>query len=297
MHMPQGAMVFDVQRFAIHDGPGIRTTVFLKGCSNKCGWCHNPESITGAPQIQFYPDRCVGCGKCAAVCAHPGACVGCGKCAMVCDAHARVLCGRRMTAEEAFQTVLEDAPYYKASGGGMTVSGGEPALQSDFCAALFGLSRRAGIHGAVETAGNYPYEKLRAFIRDVDLVLFDLKAFSQAPYARHIHGDRARIFETLRSLDAEGVPIIVRTPVVGGVNDAPAEIEAIARHLSTLHNLLQYQLIPYHALGKAKYDALSLPYDNAYFTPDADALSALERVAARHVKVFNPKVGFIKGGR
>lgn len=304
--MPNEAMVFDISRFAVHDGPGIRTTVFLKGCTNRCGWCHNPESISPGPELQIYPGRCVGCGKCAEAC-KTGArtidadgiaydrrrCARCGACAEACNAQALVLCGKRMSAEAVFDKVLEDAPYYKTSGGGMTVSGGEPVLWSGFCAELFALSRKAGIHAALETAGNYPYAMLAAFVRNVDLVLFDLKALSEELYAAHIRADAARILKTLEALDGEGVKIAVRTPVVGGVNDSEAEIEGIAKRLKRLSNLAYYQLIPYHALGKAKYDALSLPYDVPYFSPSPEAMSAFERAAARHVAVFNPQKGYV----
>jgi pyruvate formate lyase activating enzyme len=201
-----------------------------------------------------------------------------------------------MTAEEVFKLILEDAPYYRTSGGGVTLSGGEPALWGGFCAELLALAKSAGIHTALETAGNYPYENLREFIKYVDLVLFDLKAYSDAIYSKHIRGDRRTIFKNLEKLDCEGVPIIVRTPVVGGANDSELEIEAIARHIAGLKNIMYYQLIPYHALGRAKYDALDMPFDDAYFTPDAALIDSLERACGRHIKVFNPRSGFRKEG-
>lgn len=297
--------IFDIQRFAVHDGPGIRTTVFFKGCSNRCGWCHNPESLQTMPQLQYFPHRCVGCGACAAVCPQHAhilgeahvldrlRCVECGACAKVCNAQALVMIGRTYTLEEVLETALADEAYYKTSGGGVTLSGGEPVLQRDFAAALLRRLKELGIHTCLETAGNYPYSLLEPLAPYLDLVLFDLKAWSEEVYRVHIGGDKTRILDTLLHLDDTGVPIIVRTPVVGSVNDCAEEIEAIARFAGGLKHLRHYQLIPYHALGKSKYDALGQAYEVPYFTPTEDDMRRLEQAAAQYAPVFNPKRGYV----
>lgn len=307
--MQTSGMIFDIQRFALHDGPGIRTTVFLKGCSNRCTWCHNPESLDAQVQIQYYPSRCLSCGQCVSVCprgAHRlgnnghmfdrAACLGYGLCAAACNTQALVCSGKRMSAEEVLMEVDEDKAYYKSSGGGMTISGGEPALQKEFLAALLMGAKERTIHTAVETAGNYPFGNIEPSLPYIDLVLFDVKAFSPEIYERYIHGDRETIFQTLMKLDAAGKKIIARTPVIGGVNDTLQEIEAVAAYVSRIHNLVHYQLIPYHALGNAKREALSRETED-FYTPVSDAMAAMERAAAKYVPVYNVKRGFIKEGQ
>ena len=195
-----------------------------------------------------------------------------------------------MSAEEVMTPVLEDAPYYAAQGG-MTLSGGEPVLQAAFCQELLQAAQAHDIHTVIETAGNVPAAQLLRLAPWVDLLLFDLKAWSDGIYHTYIHGNRAQILDTLAAWSDTGKPVIVRTPVVGGLNDRAEEIEAISRHIAPLPNLLYYQLIPYHALGRAKYDALDMAYPYDFTTPTPEAMRALEDTALAWVHVYNQQDG------
>ncbi len=303
------ARIFDIQRYAVHDGPGIRTSVFFKGCSNRCAWCHNPESLAHARQIQYYPARCISCTACVPVCprnAHaqgPSShvflrkrCDGCGKCAQVCHAHALVLCGEDTTVDDVMGIVRQDRAYYARSGGGLTVSGGEPALQADFCAELLQRAKAEGIGTCVETAGNVPYENLRKLIPHTDLFLYDVKAFSELVYHQYVHGNRQQAMSNLERLTKEGVPIIVRTVVVCGANDQATELEAIARWLAALGGIRHYTLLPYHPLGRVKYDALDEPFRGEFSSPAADNMRALEEMAARYLPVVDARGNRIAQG-
>lgn len=304
---PTGTL-FDIQRFAVHDGPGIRSTVFLKGCNNRCAWCHNPESLQVKPQIEFYPARCIGCGKCFTACPQ-GAhvlrdgvhvidrerCTGCGTCCSTCYATALMLKGYTATVDDVMSTVLEDKPYYEQSGGGVTFSGGEPLLQPEFLRALLMRCKQEGLHTAIQTAGNVPYDWLEMQLPYLDMVMYDVKGYAPSIYQWHIRGDRERILQNLARLSADfSGTLAVRTPVVGPVNDTEEEIENIARMLSELPHLDYYQLMPYHALGKAKYDALGEKFEESHYTPAPKRMMQLEDLAARWVTVFNYTRGYLR---
>ena len=294
-------IVLNIQRFCTHDGPGIRTTVFFKGCSNACAWCHNPEAIRPGPEVQIFPDRCIGCGRCLDICpehAHEVVdgekvyrrelCRQCGRCVEACFAGALVMAGGSMSVDEVMEEILKDEPYYRHSKGGVTFSGGEPVLQKDFLSALLRRCKAHDMHTAIETAGNYRWADLEALLPHTDLIMYDLKILDPELHRRYVgnKGERAR--DNLLKLAAAHRPIIVRTPVVGGVNDTEEEISDIARFIKDMEGLLYYALLPYHELGNAKRESLGLPEERSFYTPTKERIRELADVARAFVEQVRP---------
>ena len=252
--MPK-AMIFDIQRNSFVDGPGIRTTVFFKGCNLRCKWCHNPESQSFEKQMMFYKDKCTGCGKCREVCPnHLQSCDFCGKCELYCPADARKVCGREYTPAEVFAEVIKDKAFYDNSGGGVTFSGGECMLQLDFLCEILEKCKSAGIHTAVDTAGNVPWESFEKILPFTDLFLYDIKAFDAELHRKGTGVSNELILENLKNLSGRA-DIIVRIPVIGGYNDNDEEIRQIADFLKQI-KIIKAELLPYHAMGEHKYTAL-----------------------------------------
>lgn len=282
--------VFNVQRFSIHDGPGIRTTVFLKGCNNRCSWCHNPESLRIQPQIQTYWNKCIGCGSCFSACPNGchkiedanrifqrEDCKGCGTCVDSCFANALVLCGEERSAQQVVQEVLQDKPYYDQSGGGVTISGGEPFLQIDFLMELLKLFKEHNLHTTIQTALNIPFERVLQAAPYVDLFLCDFKIYDPELHEKYVGNDGTRIRENLKrlpELNAFGCQYAVRTPVIGGVNDTEEEIGNIVAFLRKHVHPLYYELMPYHNLGLSKSETLGMEQE-AFFTPSEEKMEAL----------------------
>jgi len=252
------ARIADIQRASIHDGPGIRTTVFFKGCPLNCAWCHNPECISFEKETLFYPEKCIGCGKCAEGC----------------FSGARVACGRDLSPEEILETVLLDRDYY-APDGGVTFSGGEPLAQREALLRTVKLMKKEGIGTAVETSLCL-FD--REILGEVDLVMADLKIWNEEKHRRYTGVSNRPVIEHFRRLADVGTPTVARTPVIPGVNDSREEIESIRDFLAELPNVVRYELLPYHPLGESKRRALGREVTE-FSVPDRGRMEELKRYA------------------
>lgn len=272
------ATIFDIVRGSYVDGPGIRTTVFFKGCNLACAWCHNPESQRMAPQLMLYKDKCTGCGKCLEKCKNAlASCDLCGKCALYCPHDARKICGREYTSDEVLREVRKDCAFYDASGGGVTFSGGECMLQIDFLEEILQKCKRYGIHTAVDTAGSVPAAAFERILPYTDLFLFDVKCMDSEKHRRYTGVGNGQILANLSRLLEAKRPIWVRIPIIPTVNDAPEEMEAIRDFLAGCGKPERIELIPYHAMGEDKYAALGREVA-AFSPPDAAHMEKLRRV-------------------
>lgn len=268
--MTRDALVFDIQRFSLHDGPGIRTLVFFKGCPLRCRWCQNPEGLLPYPEIAFYRDLCIGCGACQKACPQDAItyeggerilrerCTRCGACAEVCYAEALRVVGRRYTPEEILEEVLRDEPFYHTSGGGVTFSGGEPTLQPAALRESLRLCRQAGLHTALETCGYAPWKVWESVLPYLDLVLYDLKIADSARHRRYCGRENGRILANLRRLTATGIPLLPRIPLIPTMTATDDNLRALAALLAE-RGLAHVHLIPYHRLGESKLARLGSP--------------------------------------
>ncbi|MGI6152272.1 MAG: glycyl-radical enzyme activating protein [Christensenellaceae bacterium] len=268
-------MVFDIERYAIEDGPGIRTLVFLKGCPLGCVWCANPESQKATPDVFFYADKCRGCGRCIEGCPQGAVqasekygltvdealCVQCGQCAKTCSYDARKLSGKKMTAAEVISEVMKDKLFYDESGGGVTFSGGEPFVQPAFLQSLLQLSKKEGLHTAVETCGIIPFWENKEALGLLDLVFCDLKHTDDAKHRAFTGAGNGTILQNIEYLCNHHKNVVLRVPCVPGFNDTEAEMTDIFGFMQGLGSgLKRVELLPYHRLGTHKYQSLSREY-------------------------------------
>ena len=275
-------IIFNIQRYSIHDGPGIRTTVFLKGCPLNCWWCQNPESQSSGQEIVFWEDRCIGCGACSTICpsgaiqikngipvTEKEKCILCGKCIEKCPALAREMIGKKMTIEEIIKEVEKDLVFYEESGGGVTFSGGEPLGQSEFLESLLNCCQEKKIHTAVDTSGYVSWEILSKISSKVDLFLYDLKIMDSKRHKKYTGVSNELILENLKKLSSVHNNIFVRFPVIPGINDDYQNIKEMGEFLSSL-KIAQVNLLPYHYIGVDKYRRLGMTYKLADIQPSSE---------------------------
>jgi glycyl-radical enzyme activating protein len=266
-------LIVDIKKFTVHDGPGIRTTVFLKGCSLACRWCHNPESISSYPQIGWFKNKCLGCGACIEACPNnvytlsngtlkrdDSRCNNCGKCVEKCMHEALVSYGYKMSTNELASIIMEDKTFYEHSNGGATISGGEPLLQAEFCASLFKILKAKQIHCAIDTCGAVEWSAFESVLPYTDLFLYDLKHVDEKRHQKYTGDSNRKILENLSRLSELKVPIEIRIPLIPEFNDDNASIDAIGKFLSKLNGIKTVKVLEYHDLARSKYKALNIPY-------------------------------------
>ena len=273
------ATIFDLQRSSFVDGPGIRTTVFFKGCNLRCAWCHNPESQSTVPQMMFYKNKCTGCGKCKEKCPNQlEKCDLCGKCTIYCPHDAREVCGKEYTVDEVLREILKDKTFYETSGGGVTFSGGECMLQIDFLEEILKACKENGIHTAVDTAGHIPWDSFARILPYTDLFLYDVKCADGEMHKRYTGVDNRLILDNLKKLFSLGANLWIRIPVIPGVNATREEMTAI-RDLLLLGPPEKTELLPYHAMGEHKYAALG--HSPAPFSfPEKETVEEMKQIFA-----------------
>jgi pyruvate formate lyase activating enzyme len=286
-------VIFNIQHYSIHDGPGIRSTVFVNGCPLQCAWCQNPESRLCRPQLFFNVELCAGCGKCVPVCPQDAIeivesrsrtnrelCNASGRCVEVCPNEARTMMGRHVTAGEVFEEAASDRIFFESSGGGVTVSGGEPMVQHQFTSSLLRLCKGAGLHTAVDTCGYADWAIAREVLAHADLVLLDLKHMDSGEHKRLTGVPNELILENARRIAHElAIPMRVRVPIIPGSNDSVANLEATARFIATELNLsTAVDLIPYHRMGTAKLEQLEMKNGFTGTPPSEAEMAELKRI-------------------
>lgn len=291
--------IFDIQRFALNDGPGIRTTVFLKGCTLECAWCHNPESWNPKSELGFIESRCLLCRNCETVCEYDvhsfsnakhsidrNKCVLCGKCVEVCSENALKIYGIDYTTEELLSLLVKDEIYYNESGGGVTVSGGEPLQQSKFVKELFSALKNRNIHTCLDTSGYSSSWQLDELIHVTDLFLFDYKLSSINSYCKYTNIELKRVLENLNTLNTKKKDIILRCTIIPEINDNAYHIKKIVELVNTYKNIIQVDILPFHQLGISKYSYVGKGRKAIVLTPsNLNVLNNIKDVIQKETEI------------
>lgn len=262
------ALIFDIQRFSLHDGPGIRTIVFFKGCPLACFWCQNPESQKPSPELIFYKERCIGCFQCRDACSNAAIlehlhtridyskCIVCGKCVSACSTDSLRIVGKEWNADELLTEVLKDKDYFEQSGGGITLSGGEPLLQSDFLQTFLPMVKEKGIHINLETCGMAPWKRMEEIIFWLDQIFFDIKHMDSKLHKKYTDNGNQLILDNFSRLAKRFDNLQARMPIIPGINDTPENIRSTAMFLKENHQD-SIHLLPYHNMGEAKLERIN----------------------------------------
>jgi len=290
-------VIFNIKKYSLHDGPGIRTTVFFKGCPLSCWWCHNPEGIKPEPELVYRRSRCIECGTCISVCPESAifmaaeggiridseSCTSCGTCAQSCPTRALEMMGRSISVKELMKEIRKDIPFFDDSGGGVTFSGGEPLAQHEFLRDMLIACGNEGIHRAVDTTGFAPLKVIREIEPLTDLFLYDLKVMDPEKHLRYTGVDNHLILSNLRFLSGTGAKIAIRIPVIPEVNDDLENMAATADLLRTLEGSFEVNLLPYHDFGKSKYTNLKSDYKlKETVPPGKEKMLEIQNVFCRH---------------